>query len=319
MRQDTRVLPVEIRPMRSLGLLSVAHAINHAQAVILPLIFLALIDEFRVGVQDDRLPGRDRRVRRRDGPAELRRPDPGRLASAAAGVRRDPVRGRVRRAGARDELPDLRHPEHRVADRLVAAAPGRQRPARRAVPARAPRVRDQRPHRRRQRRDGRRRGHRRAAHRGRRLARRVDRLRHPGDRRRDPDPAVRPRARDGPGRSAGQRDRPGGVRPDPARPRPALAVPDLGAGRRRARPRRRQPVRAPLPDPGHRHRRGDGRADVRGAHRLLGADAARRRLAVGPDRAQAAHRRASISAARSGSSSSCWPARRSSGCGPGSC
>jgi AAHS family 3-hydroxyphenylpropionic acid transporter len=36
--------------MRSLGLLSVAHAINHAQAVVLPLIFLKIIDEFGVGV-----------------------------------------------------------------------------------------------------------------------------------------------------------------------------------------------------------------------------------------------------------------------------
>src|SRR3954451_21607740 len=36
--------------MRSLGLLSVAHAINHAQAVVLPLIFLKVIDEFGVGV-----------------------------------------------------------------------------------------------------------------------------------------------------------------------------------------------------------------------------------------------------------------------------
>ena len=42
--------PVEIRPMRSLGLLSVAHAINHAQAVLLPLIFLKIIAEFGVSV-----------------------------------------------------------------------------------------------------------------------------------------------------------------------------------------------------------------------------------------------------------------------------
>ena len=41
----------EIRPMRSLGLLSVAHAINHAQAVLLPLIFLKIITEFGVGVE----------------------------------------------------------------------------------------------------------------------------------------------------------------------------------------------------------------------------------------------------------------------------
>jgi len=35
--------------MRSLGLLSVAHAINHAQAVLLPLIFVKIIDEFGIG------------------------------------------------------------------------------------------------------------------------------------------------------------------------------------------------------------------------------------------------------------------------------
>ena len=36
--------------MRSLGLLSVAHAINHAQAVVLPLIFLKIVDEFGIGI-----------------------------------------------------------------------------------------------------------------------------------------------------------------------------------------------------------------------------------------------------------------------------
>jgi MFS family permease len=41
----------QIDPMRSLGLLSVAHAVNHAQAVVLPLIFLKVIDEFGVSVQ----------------------------------------------------------------------------------------------------------------------------------------------------------------------------------------------------------------------------------------------------------------------------
>jgi MFS transporter, FSR family, fosmidomycin resistance protein len=41
----------EVHPYRSLGLLSVAHAINHAQAVVLPLIFLKIIDEFGVGVE----------------------------------------------------------------------------------------------------------------------------------------------------------------------------------------------------------------------------------------------------------------------------
>jgi MFS family permease len=47
---DRAVSPDDIRPMRSLGLLSVAHAVNHAQAVLLPLIFLAIIAEFGVGV-----------------------------------------------------------------------------------------------------------------------------------------------------------------------------------------------------------------------------------------------------------------------------
>jgi MFS family permease len=42
---------MDIRPTRSLGLLSVAHAVNHAFAVLLPPIFLAIIDEFGVTVQ----------------------------------------------------------------------------------------------------------------------------------------------------------------------------------------------------------------------------------------------------------------------------
>ena len=39
-----------VNPMRSLGLLSVAHAVNHAYAVLLPPIFLAIIEEFGVTV-----------------------------------------------------------------------------------------------------------------------------------------------------------------------------------------------------------------------------------------------------------------------------
>lgn len=42
--------PEGIHPERSLWLLSIAHAVNHAQAVILPLIFLKLIDEYGVSV-----------------------------------------------------------------------------------------------------------------------------------------------------------------------------------------------------------------------------------------------------------------------------
>ena len=33
----------DVRPMRSLVLLSIAHAVNHAHAIVLPLIFLQLI------------------------------------------------------------------------------------------------------------------------------------------------------------------------------------------------------------------------------------------------------------------------------------
>lgn len=40
-----------IHPMRTLGFLSVAHAVNHAQAVLLPLIFLEIVVEFGVGVE----------------------------------------------------------------------------------------------------------------------------------------------------------------------------------------------------------------------------------------------------------------------------
>ena len=39
-----------VRPAWSLWLLSIAHAVNHAQAVILPLIYLKITDDFNVGV-----------------------------------------------------------------------------------------------------------------------------------------------------------------------------------------------------------------------------------------------------------------------------
>jgi len=41
---------VVIRPMRSLWLLSIAHAVNHAQAVVLPLIFLQITTDLHVGI-----------------------------------------------------------------------------------------------------------------------------------------------------------------------------------------------------------------------------------------------------------------------------
>ena len=42
---------LDVRPGRSLGLLSAAHAVNHSFAVLLPPIFLAIIDEFGATVQ----------------------------------------------------------------------------------------------------------------------------------------------------------------------------------------------------------------------------------------------------------------------------
>lgn len=44
------VADVVIRPARTLWLLSAAHAVNHAQAALLPLVYLVIIDEFGVGV-----------------------------------------------------------------------------------------------------------------------------------------------------------------------------------------------------------------------------------------------------------------------------
>jgi MFS family permease len=41
-----------IRPTRTLALLSLAHAFNHAQAALLPFVFLAIISEFGVSVAD---------------------------------------------------------------------------------------------------------------------------------------------------------------------------------------------------------------------------------------------------------------------------
>ena len=41
---------MDARPRWSLWLLSIAHAVNHAQAVILPLIYLKITDDFHVGV-----------------------------------------------------------------------------------------------------------------------------------------------------------------------------------------------------------------------------------------------------------------------------
>jgi len=44
--------PAAINPNRSLWLLTIAHAINHAQAALLPLVFLQIIRDFDVSVTD---------------------------------------------------------------------------------------------------------------------------------------------------------------------------------------------------------------------------------------------------------------------------
>jgi MFS transporter, FSR family, fosmidomycin resistance protein len=47
-RPDAEPPPVAIHPDRTLWLLSIAHAVNHAQAVLLPLVYLRIIAEFGV-------------------------------------------------------------------------------------------------------------------------------------------------------------------------------------------------------------------------------------------------------------------------------
>ena len=44
-------MPVDVHPNRTLWLLAIAHAVNHAQAVLLPLVYLRIIVEFGVSVQ----------------------------------------------------------------------------------------------------------------------------------------------------------------------------------------------------------------------------------------------------------------------------
>jgi FSR family fosmidomycin resistance protein-like MFS transporter len=48
--KPSAVAAAAIRPMRTLWLLSAAHAVNHAQAALLPLVYLAIIAEFQIGV-----------------------------------------------------------------------------------------------------------------------------------------------------------------------------------------------------------------------------------------------------------------------------
>ncbi|HSL97251.1 MAG TPA: MFS transporter [Candidatus Deferrimicrobiaceae bacterium] len=50
-RDEPTAGAVEIHPQRTLTLLAVGHAVNHAQAVLLPLFFVRIIDEFGVGLE----------------------------------------------------------------------------------------------------------------------------------------------------------------------------------------------------------------------------------------------------------------------------
>jgi hypothetical protein len=45
-RSTPRLGMGDVRPRWSLWLLSIAHAVNHAQAVVLPLIYLKITDDF---------------------------------------------------------------------------------------------------------------------------------------------------------------------------------------------------------------------------------------------------------------------------------
>ena len=97
--------------------------------------------------------GRGRLVR--PGPAELREAHPDPVPAEPAGCRRAALRRRVRRPGTDPVVRDVLGRQRGLADRRVTPAPGRQRPAVRAVPGGSARLRDQCPHRRRERRDGR--------------------------------------------------------------------------------------------------------------------------------------------------------------------
>ena len=167
----------DIRPDRSLVLLSVAHAVNHAFAVLLPLIFLAIIDEFGVGVGTVAFlaaVGAFASGAVQLSYAELTRRVSRRRLLGVGGLL---FGGGFAAQALATGFATFAIPNIVGADRWVAAASGRQRPPGRAVPARAARLRDQRPHRRRERRHGRRRRRSASRYRAHRLARRVGRVR----------------------------------------------------------------------------------------------------------------------------------------------
>ena len=186
-----RVLVRELRDLFG----ALAHAVNHAQAVVLPLIFLRIIDEFGVSVQSVTFVAAAGAIASgviQASYAFVTRHVARRWLLAR---RRVAVRPRLRRPGGRVVVPCLRRHERRVPRWRLAAAPGRQRVAGGAVPAGAARLRDQRPYLRRQRGDGHRRAGRPATARAVRLAWGLDPVRHPGRAHRAGDPALGPRER----------------------------------------------------------------------------------------------------------------------------
>ena len=274
---------IDVRPMRSLGLLSVAHAVNHAQAVITPFIFLGLIDEFGASVEQIAYL------------AAIGAFSAGIVQLSYAGLTRVVSRRRLLGYGGilfgggfalqafassflTFAIPNVASrigssPQHPVGNGLLAEQFPTERAASRSVPtsraatsARSSWLSSARPHRR-----------------G-RLARRIDLFGIPAIVVAVLDPHLRPRARHRPGRGQAQAarcDRPCGTLLRTATCAGSTSRRRSGVA---AGPRGREPVRPHLPDPGPRPVRRDGRADVRGADRLLGPDAADRGLAVGSGR-----------------------------------
>ena len=247
-----------IRPMRTLWLLSIAHAVNHAQAVILPLIYLQITQDYDVGVETIAFLAAFGSFASGARPAELRVADPAVLAAQPARRRRPAVRRRVRRPGARRRLRrSSRSPTccrgsaaRRSTRSATACWPSSSRRSAAASPS-APTSP--------------------AATSGRSSSRSsalpiIAAVGWRGASIVFGVPAIliaiaillliRETGTDRAAAVASGRVRQAFGRIAP-RPRPALALPDVGPRRRRARARRRQPVRADLPDPGDRPRRGD--------------------------------------------------------------
>ena len=279
---------IDVRPMRSLWLLVFAHAVNHAYAVLLPLIFLEIIDEFHRA--RDRSPTWPRSGRS-SGLVQLSSAvaDPEVLAGGPARDRRPPLRWRVRGPGAGPSfgtfaIPNVLSrigaaPQHPVGNGLLAEQFPPERRASRSAPT-SPGATS---------------GPSSSSSSGRRWPRTAG----GGPRscsasRRSSSPSLilllcASMARTGHRRSPTAASARRSARSSPTATSAGSTSPRSSAAAAAAW--RGEPLRPDLPDQGDRARRPDLGPHVRRAHRVLGADAARRRLAVGPDRPEAAHRR----------------------------